>query len=215
MISEAAETLTTTDGIALEARLGIPRSSHGGVVVCHPHPLYGGDMDNPVVVRIAEVCAELGLATLRFNFRGVGRSTGAHGDGVAERGDVEAALARLTAVVGAERPLGVAGYSFGAMVAADVATRHRGLAGVALVAPPLARMDAGRLASLRPFADRVLIVAGTRDEICPPEAVERLRPAIPGVTVHSVDGADHFFFGKLYPLGEAVVQWVQRALLPG
>ena len=58
--------------MSLEALLALPPSPPAGVVICHPHPLYGGDMENPVVVRVQEVCAALGLATLRFNFRGVG-----------------------------------------------------------------------------------------------------------------------------------------------
>ena len=81
MIPEQAVALAAGDDVTLEARLGLPPSPRAGVVICHPHPLYGGDMDNPVVVRAVEVCAGLGLATLRFNFRGVGGSTGAHGGG--------------------------------------------------------------------------------------------------------------------------------------
>ena len=88
-------TLRTADGVTLEARIGMPPAQRGGVALCHPHPLYGGDMDNPVVVRAAEVARDLGLATVRFNFRGVGQSTGEHGKGVAERLDVEAALDHL------------------------------------------------------------------------------------------------------------------------
>jgi uncharacterized protein len=208
-----AERLTTPDGVALEAHLQMPSSPVGGLVVCHPHPLYGGDMENPVVVRIDEVCAALGLATLRFNFRGVGRSTGVHADGVAEQLDVEAGLAHVTTAVGAGRPVGLAGYSFGAVVAADVAPRHPELAGLALVAPPLARTDAGRFAVLHRFGPRLLIVAGASDEICPADAVQRLATTLPDATVHLVEGANHFFFGKLYPLGEAIAAWARRALL--
>src|SRR5207253_10394570 len=65
-------TVAVARDIVLEGRLAVPAGARAGVVICHPHPLYGGDMDNPVVVRVQEVCAELGLATLRFNFRGVG-----------------------------------------------------------------------------------------------------------------------------------------------
>jgi alpha/beta superfamily hydrolase len=213
MISETAQTLTASDGVVLEARLGAPPSPRGGIIICHPHPLYGGDMDNPVVVRIGEVCRDLELATLRFNFRGVGRSSGAHDQGVAEQHDVEAALARLSAVADGGRPLALAGYSFGAVVAAGVAARHAELGGVVLVAPPLARTDAGRFASLSAFADRLLIVAGSEDEICPTDALTGLRAALPQATVHVIDGANHFFFGKLYPLGEAVTVWARRTLL--
>jgi hypothetical protein len=71
----SAVTLDVEDGVSLEARLSIPGDVRAGVVLCHPHPLYGGDMDSSVVARAAEACAARGVATLRFNFRGVGGST--------------------------------------------------------------------------------------------------------------------------------------------
>ena len=87
MIPEQPLSLAVGADLSLEALLAIPDAPSAGVVICHPHPLYGGDMDNPVVVRVQEVCADLGVATLRFNFRGVGGSGGAHGDGVGEQDD--------------------------------------------------------------------------------------------------------------------------------
>jgi hypothetical protein len=209
MVSDPAPTLTTRDGVTLEARVGLPTTPRGGVVVCHPHPLYGGDMDNPVVIRIEEACAALGLATLRFNFRGVGRSTGVHGHGEAEQLDVEAGLAHLAGLVGSGKPLVLAGYSFGAAVVGNVAVRHAELAGVALVAPPLARMAPERFPALDGLGPRLLVVAGTQDEICPGDALRRLAELVPRATVHRIDGANHFFFGKLYPLGEIVTGWVR------
>src|SRR2546426_2737783 len=83
------------DGPTLEARLGLIESARGGLVVCHPHPLYGGDMEKPVVVRAAEVGAETDLSTLPFNFPGVGRSAGAPADGEGGQDDLRAALAEL------------------------------------------------------------------------------------------------------------------------
>src|SRR5262249_42695842 len=74
MIPEQSVSLAVGPDLSLEALLALPDSPTAGVVICHPHPLYGGDMDNPVVVRVQEVCSALGLATLRFNFRGVGAS---------------------------------------------------------------------------------------------------------------------------------------------
>jgi uncharacterized protein len=220
MISETAATLTTSDGVTLEALVGAPptpregaaTAPRGGVVICHPHPLYGGDMDNPVVVRLAEVFGELGLATIRFNFRAVGRSTGAHGDGVDEQHDVEAARGHLASLVGAERAAVLAGYSFGAAVVGNVAPRHAALSGVVLVAPPLARVDPKRFAGLALFGDRLLVIAGSNDDICPLDAVERLRDSTPHAVVEIIEGANHFFFGKLYPLGQAATRWAQRIL---
>jgi alpha/beta superfamily hydrolase len=212
MIAETPATLTTADGVALQARLSAPSTPEGGAVICHPHPLYGGDMDNPVVIRLAEVFGELGLATLRFNFRGVGESAGAHGHGVDEQHDVEAAHARVAALVGAGHPLILAGYSFGAAVVAEVAARHPELAGVVLAAPPLARVDPKRFAGLAPFGERLLVIAGSVDEICPAEALTRLHELTPDAAVQVVDAANHFFFGKLYPLGQAVSAWTRQIL---
>ena len=212
MIAEAPATLTTTDGITLEARLATPPAPRGGAVLCHPHPLYGGDMDNPVVVRLAEVFGELGLSTLRFNFRGTGRSTGAHGHGADEQHDVEAARERLQTLVGPGTPLVLSGYSFGAAMVGEVAPRHPDLSGVVLVAPPLARLDPKRFAALEPFGDRLLVVAGSSDEICPEDGLARLRELLPHAAFQTVDGANHFFFGKLYPLGEAARVWARGAL---
>ncbi len=213
MISEAGETLTTSDGLTLEAWSSAPPTPRGGVVICHPHPLYGGDMDNPVVIRLAEVSGELGLATLRFNFRGTGDSTGVHDGGTGEQRDVEAALARVTVLAGADRPLVLAGYSFGAAVSARVASGRNGLAGLVLVAPPLARLDLAHFGGLDRFGDRLLIVAGSSDEICPLDALGRLRETTPRASVQIIDGANHFFFGKLYPLGEAVAAWTRGTAL--
>ena len=214
MIPEQAVALAVGDGVTLEARLGLPPSPRAGVVICHPHPLYGGDMDNPVVVRAAEVCGAAGLATLRFNFRGVGGSTGSHGGGPAEERDVEAAMARMTQH--AER-VALAGYSFGAAVAGAVAARRPEVAGLALVAPPIAGAaggpalaEGGALRTLSRAGAPVLVVAGDADEYCPRADLERLRAAVPGVEVRIIEGADHFFLGRLFPLGEALGAWARR-----
>ena len=114
-------------GTRLEALLALPESPRAGLVVCHPHPLYGGDMHNPVVVRASEVAQGLGLATLRFNFRGVGASTGVHDEGKGEQDDVLAALDMLAARLPAGRQVGLAGYSFGSWVSARVVAAGRDL----------------------------------------------------------------------------------------
>src|SRR5206468_3182423 len=157
MIPEQSATLAVASDVALESRLAVPAGAPAGIVICHPHPLYGGDMDNPVVVRVQEVCAELGLATLRFNFRGVGGSSGTHGGGLAEQEDARGALDALAQATG-ERPLAV---------------------------------------------------AGTADPSCPADDFRRFAARGAWVTPAVIEGADHFFFGKLYPLGEAVSGWAR------
>jgi uncharacterized protein len=194
----------------LEARLAVPPGARVGVVISHPHPLYGGDMDNPVIDRIVEVCTDRGLATLRFNFRGVGASTGRHDEGRGERDDVRASLAHLETVLGAGARLALAGYSFGAAIAGAVAATVP-VAGLALVAPPMRVAD---LDLPRGVGGPIVIVAGAEDQYCPAPALETLRTMLPEATVIVIEGADHFFFGSLVPLGDALSGWAD-ALLAG
>lgn len=213
MIAERAATLATRDGVLLEAQFALAPAATAGVVACHPHPLYGGDMHNPVVVRVIEVCAALGLATLRFNFRGVGASTGAHDGGAGEERDVEAALTHLRGLMGPAAQLALIGYSFGATVSARLAGRQGtepALAGLALVAPPMALVGDEPFLALDRFPAPLLIVAGSRDEYCPAEGLERLTRRLPNAAVSLIEGANHFFLGKLFPLGEAVGGWARR-----
>src|SRR3989442_15606092 len=104
MIPEQPVTLAVGADLSLEARMALPDSPYAGIVICHPHPLYGGDMDNPVVVRVQEVCAGLGLATLRFNFRGVGGSGGTPGCGAGVQVAASAAIYYLSKSVGGATP---------------------------------------------------------------------------------------------------------------
>src|SRR5437763_17218360 len=99
MIAERSTTVRA-GAEALEARLAVPPGARLGVVVSHPHPLYGGDMDNPVVARIVEGCAARGLATLRFNFRGGGAATGRHAGGPGEQDGNPASPAQPEGAVG-------------------------------------------------------------------------------------------------------------------
>lgn len=192
----------------LEARLAIPPEARIGVVVSHPHPLYGGDMDSPVVARIVEVCTSRGLATLRFNFRGVGDSTGHHDDGRGEQDDIRASLAYLERALGGSARVALAGYSFGAAMSAAVATA-RPIAGLALIAPPMRVADVHLPTAV---AGPFLIVVGAEDQYCPAAELETVRAALPGATVIVIEGADHFFFGTLTPLGEAVGAWADALL---
>lgn len=210
MIAESPVSLAAEAGVTLAGRVGAPPGARIGLAICHPHPLYGGDMDNPVVVRAVEVAGALGLATIRFNFRGVGGSTGTHGGGEAEQRDLLAAVAHLRTTLPVGAPVVVAGYSFGSLVAADVAAASD-VAGLALIAPPVGRGDSRRLPAL-PQHLPVAVIVGSDDEYCPPDATERLRTELPAARVTVVDGANHFFFGKLFPLGEALRGWLESAL---
>src|SRR5205823_9505021 len=124
-----------SDGLRLEGALRPRPYARLAAVVLHPHPLYGGDMDNHVVTSLCAALNTLGVTTLRFNFRGAGASEGAHDNG---RGEVDDALAAVSFVRDASPgiPLVLVGYSFGAMVAASSATRAN-VAALVLVSPPV------------------------------------------------------------------------------
>ncbi len=201
-----------SDGLTLEGVLHLPAASPSpAVAVCHPHPLYGGDMDNSVVTALCRAAADRGIAALRFNFRGVGASQGAFADGIGERADAAAALDYLRQLpqVDASR-LGLAGYSFGAAVAllaADATVR----AVVAVSTPTMAR-GLTQIAIACP----ALLVVGEQDEVAPPSRLAGLAGLIgPQAELTVVPGADHFWWGAEDRLAEIVSAFLGRHLITG
>ena len=198
----------------------------GGVVVAHPHPLYGGTMAQPVVYRVARACRERGFASLRFNFRGVGESEGRY-SGSDEYRDVEAAGAFLRGRLAAGEPvaggggrrpaLALAGYSFGSVMAALAAGAGvvpvQALALIALVvgwkeSPP------GLLDGLARFRGPVLAVCGESDDLAPPEVVERALAGLRlDVRFAVVSGAGHLFEHKQREVGEQVAAFFADTLV--
>jgi len=179
--------------IHLEGVLHVPAGlgPRPAAVVCHPHPLYGGDMWNNVVTAICDALVADGMVSLRFNFRGVGESGGSYGAGQSERDDVRAALAFLASQpeVDATR-LCLAGYSFGALVALQ--TDFTPLSALAAVSPPLGGDALSRLGLRCP----TLFVFGGRDGVAPAANLERLGARLPeGSKVVVVPEADHFWWG--------------------
>ncbi|BBO70519.1 alpha/beta hydrolase [Desulfosarcina alkanivorans] len=171
-------------------------------VITHPHPLYGGDMYNPVVEAIATAYQKIGFATLRFNFRGTGKSTGTHDQGLGEKTDVVAAVAFLKA--DGFREIHLSGYSFGAWVNAMAVQAGLSVQGFTMVAPPVAFInfkDGLRLPMLS------AVVAGSRDEFAPPDLIHPcLGQWNPDARLDIIDGADHFFFGFLDEVVRRLVQ---------
>ena len=206
MIPERPVTIACPGGITLQAALALPAGAGGGVVVCHPHPRHGGDMDSPVVLAATHACARQGVATLRFNFRGVGGSSGAWDEGRGEQDDVRAALAHLRGLLGRRARVGLAGYSFGAAMAVAVAGRGEPLTGLALIAPPLVSPSWHPPHALG-VDGPVLIVAGSEDTYCPRAALAALAPALPVATITVIDGADHFFASGQDELTAALTAW--------
>jgi len=165
-----------------------------GVVVAHPFPPQGGSMQNSVVAAIWRALANSSIAALRFNFRGVGESEGSFGEGVAEREDVRATLefACSTEGIDAEK-IGLAGYSFGAMISAPIALRDERVNGLALVSAPLSDSNWERL---KQYSKPTLVVVGEEDDIVPVEQFRQQAESSPASMQHRIiSGADHSLFG--------------------
>jgi uncharacterized protein len=173
-------------------RGAVPRTA----VICHPHPLYGGSMDNNVVMAAMEVFRELGWSAVRFNFRGVDGSTGAYGDGVGEREDIKAVCRFLQDQPEKPEFLCVVGYSFGAWVALGVVGEGLSVNAQVLISPP---MDFLSFETLRLHTVPCLITLGERDDFCRVATLrdwleKQPRPAIsPQVAIFP--GVDHFYWG--------------------
>ena len=174
----------------------------------HPHPLYGGNMLNNVTSKLASGLLKIGIATLRFNFRGVGGSGGVHGDGVAEMDDVKAALSFIDRYVGVDSSnIILAGYSFGCWVglkAAFLEDRPMRLVGVS---PPLDIYDFSFLTDeMRPK----LLIAGDRDFVCSQKKFQKLAENVPEPRrIVLLPGVDHFHFGAEEKVVDSVVEFLR------
>ena len=177
-------------------------ASLGTAVIAHPHPLYGGTMDNKVVQTLARAFVAGGWTAVRFNFRGVGASEGAYDEGRGEAQDLQAVLRQ----VAPDGPVALAGFSFGAFVAAQCVQAlwdARDVRWVVLVGTAATRFQ---VPSLPPEAhDRCLVIHGEADETVPLAGVlDWARPQSLPVTV--VPGVEHFFHGQLPLLKNLVVR---------
>jgi alpha/beta superfamily hydrolase len=203
--------------LKLEGLLHLPDapspSPRPGIVIAHPHPQYGGDMYNSVVQALCEAALSSGVAALRFNFRGVGFSDGAYDNGAGEIDDVAAAIDYLRGLpeIDTER-VGLAGYSFGAMVALRAASDRADLGAVVSVANPTVRGPKVEIHMPRP----TLFITGDRDPYCDGALLEEYRTQIgPDVTVEIVPGVDHFWVGSEARLKESVGNFLGRHLAEG
>lgn len=207
----------TLEGLYLRA----PEASTdaAGAIVAAPHPLYGGSMDNPVVSELAYAACRAGIASLRFNWRGVGASAGApSGDLRHGALDVAAALAQMADTVGG--PLVGLGYSFGAAALVRLGALAQQDPGVGahaawprvrhlvLVAPPPSLLDTQVLAS---FRGSVLVIAAADDGIAPASQLGRIAAALPRGRCVVVADADHFFAAGLAAVGREAREWLGAA----
>ncbi|MBW2064277.1 MAG: alpha/beta hydrolase [Deltaproteobacteria bacterium] len=171
-----------------------------GVVITHPHPLFGGEMENNVVKAIVQAFGEMGYTTLRFNFRGVGGSEGSYDEGCGEQDDVAAALGFLAGI--GKTHLYLAGYSFGAWVNFLGLSKYREICGLVMVAPPVGLLDFGIAG---PVSKVKLVITGSKDDIAEFRAVqEKVKAWNPEAVFRVVEGADHFYWGKAHGIREII-----------
>jgi alpha/beta superfamily hydrolase len=187
--------LHTSDGQVLAGDLAEPDGvAVGGVVVCHPHPQYGGDRFNTVVDALFTALPRAGFTTVRFDFRS------AYAEGIGERLDVVAALDALDDLAG---PRFVAGYSFGAIVA--LTTHDPRVAAVVAVAPPLT-------ADVAAPGAPTLVLSPRHDQFCPPDKAASIVGAWPAAELEPVEGADHFLVGQSAAVATRTVAWLGARL---
>ena len=196
---------------AIEALRDAPPAgvaARGVAVIAHPHPLFGGTMDNKVVQTLARACVACGWTALRFNFRGVGGTAGSHDDGRGELDDMLAVVQQAAP----EGPIALAGFSFGAFVASHALARLWGIRQVEraiLVGTAASRFEVAELPADAHLA--TLVIHGEHDETVPLASVmDWARPQQLPVTV--VPGGGHFFHGQLPLLKNLAMRHLQAAL---
>ncbi len=201
---------------AIEIASGVPDAPRAIAVIAHPHPLYGGSMDNKVVTTLERALRERGAATFRFNFRGVGATEGAHDHGMGETEDLLAVVAHARARLGEALPLWLAGFSFGGAVAAKASGTVE-FAQLLLVAPGFRRLSAEGLGTPIDPQDpqfgapgrhnhaNTVIFHGDLDETVP-LADSIGWAAAREVNVVVIAGAEHFFHRKLHLLRDAIAR---------
>ena len=180
-----------------------------GVVVCHPHPLYGGEMENNVVIPICRALGQASIASLRFNFRGVGASQGKFSDGIGERDDVVAAISYLSSLEAVDREsIGLCGYSFGGAVSLEVAPADGRVKALALISPSVSTYT-----PLKQYTRPKLVVCGGADQFVSIIALQRLAEELPPPNDFELfAGADHFWGGFEAKVAARVTAFFSNAL---
>lgn len=207
-----ANTASASPGghIVLSAEAFLPERPAAAVVITHPHPLHGGSMLTPVPSALFERAGAMGLAAVRFDFRGVGESTGTHDGGVGERDDVRSVIAWLRDAlddrVACDVPLFLAGWSFGADVMLAVDDE---VAGWFAVAAPLAVVDPPDMVASVALRPKRLMVP-EHDQFCSPDRARQITSTWVATDTEVVDGADHFLGGALGEVANAFVHFVSH-----
>jgi uncharacterized protein len=198
--------ITTDDGLVLESLWTEPTTTPVGcVVLCHPHPLDGGTMTNPLMRTVAAALTDAGLHVLRFNFRGVGASEGSWGEGTGEMQDVAAAVEFASTAHPGLR-LGLAGWSFGATVSLAWQTATGSSLPWAGIAPGIRSYRGATPPATTALAPaRRLIVIGDRDQFATVEEMEAFAAGF-GAAVTVLPGSDHFFIYRERKVGTLLAE---------
>ena len=192
--------------LVLEGKLNFLDCGYAAVIT-HPHPQYGGNMNNAVVETISKAYQHNGWSTLRFNFRGTGNSQGEFDHGIGEQKDVDTAIAYLSSE--GVRVIELAGYSYGAYVLAcraqQTACRQHPMR---FIAPPVAFMDFSIISRIMGLKQ---VVLGTRDEFAPLDQIEALIPCWnPETRFNVIENADHFYWNAMDELQKILEDDIYR-----
>jgi len=183
-------------------------------LLLHPHPQYGGTMNNKVVFTLYQNFARRGVSSLRFNFRGVGRSQGQFDNGQGELSDAASALDWMQSRNPNTNTCWIAGFSFGAWVAMQLMMRRPEISGFISIAPPASQHDFSFLA---PCPASGMIIHGDKDEVVPQSSVDKLAQKLQKqknikIDYRIIEGSDHFFMDHLESLNEHVNDYLDKML---
>jgi alpha/beta superfamily hydrolase len=203
-------TLSTADGLTLEGELDLPGQAWSAAVLAHPHPQFGGSMRSIVTAAMFGALPEAGVACLRFNFRGVGRSEGTHGGGPDERADLVAAIDVLAPITEG-LPLVLAGWSFGADTCLAVGDER--VDGWLAVAPPLRGAAVAEMVA--PTDPRpTMVVVPEHDQFRPPDSAAPIVEGWKNTRLEIVPGGDHYLVGRADHLMMLSLAWLHQLSPP-
>ncbi len=181
-------------------------SDEKAVLIAHPHPLYGGSMYNNVVEALRNAYYRMGWTTLRFNFRGVGKSSGSYSNGIGEREDLKAAFRYLRDIV--KEKVAVSGYSFGSWVICSCIEELSLSDHFLFVSPPVSMID---FSFLKYNPKIKLIITGSYDDIAPPDMLkEMIKEWNPSAKLCIIEGADHFYWGMTKRIEKEVERFLKE-----
>jgi len=199
--------------LSLEGMLSLPEDARlsPAVIICHPHPLFGGSMDNNVVASVSEALVQASLVAFRFNFRGVGRSQGRFGQGIGEQEDAAAAVSFISSVKEVDSSkIGLVGYSAGAGFGLPAGCKDERIKALAAISPPLSMSD---FEFLRSCLKPKLLLCGERDDFIPLKQFLEFCHSLPEPKEYeSIEGADHFWWGYELSLAAKVTAFFAQVL---